>query len=134
MKLSAFNLMVGVLLLLVIGVTWQAIAPPYPRSELPPTATDIRDFDTSGLIAIQSDYFYLLTARIDETEFQTFISDIGFIESDLEVEWWPNMNGLDWWTPNEESDNLYVSTNRWKPNAIAKYENGQLYYKEWSGY
>ena len=134
MKSLIRNLVIGVAMLLLVTVAWEAFAPQYPRSELPSTATEIHDYDTSGLIGIQRDYFYLLTATIDETEFHTFISEIGFVESDLDVEWWPNMNGFDWWTPSESSDSIFTSTSRWKPNAVAKYEGGRLYYKEWSGY
>lgn len=134
MKSPVRNTIYCTVLLLLILLAWQAIAPKYPRSQLPPTATEIHDYNSSGLISIQADYFYLLTARIDEDEFQTFVADIGFAESELAADWWPNMNGFEWWTPGESSEKVYASTNQMKPKAVAKYEKGTLYYKEWSGY
>ena len=134
MKLPIRNLALGLGALLLMAIAWQAVAPKYPRSQLPPTATDIYDYDTSQLIGLQSDYFYLLTAKVDVNEFRTFITNIGFVQSDVDVEWWPSMNGYDWWTPNESSDAIFTPNSRWKPNAAAKYEDGRLYYKEWSGY
>jgi len=131
MKRVTRNVILCVPLVLLV---WEAFAPSYPRSKLPTTATEIQDYDTSGFIALQVDYFYLLTAKIDEPEFQEFITDIGFAKSELDVDWLPRMNGFDWWTPSDSGATVYASTSRWKPNAFAKYESGKLYYKESSGY
>ena len=134
MKSPVRNVILCVAFMFVGLVVWESIAPKYPRSQLPPTASEIHDYDTSGVIGFQADYFYLLTAKIDENEFQAFVDELGFAESKLSVDWWPRMNGFDWWTPEQRSDRLYASTNKWTPNAVAKHENGKLYYKEWSGY
>ena len=122
--------------LVILVLAWESVAPRWPRSRLPSSATEIHEHDTSGFIAIQIDFYYLLTAKITESEFEAFVDDIGFVksESNREVEWWPNMNGFKWWTPNKSSAELYVSTSGWQPNAIAKYENGKVYFKDSAGY
>ena len=136
MKPPIKTISTGVAGLIVLVLIWENVTPKWPRSKLPSSATEIHDYDTSGFIAFQIDFFYLLTAKITESEFKTFMDDIGFVKADSspEVEWWPSMNEFEWWTPDKSSADLYVSTSGWRPNAIAKYENENLYYKNSSGY
>ena len=106
------------------------------RRYLPATAAEVREWAWAD--GFLPDYGYLLKARITETEFKQFVSQLGLTphtpdrKYSEESHWlsWSALPGFDgdWWDVSSSLDSTYVSegNDTW---IFAKYESGCLYFQ-----